>query len=732
MADDDELEDIDDFLDNDFFTPGVVEALDQQESQYLSSQRQAQFTDPAAPSPSITHDSPTEPSLAPPVVIRDQGQDPPWERLAWEPPRSAAGSQSMEEQQIASLRHTMERFQMELSQEKTTKIDALRETERLRIELSLKNQEIESLQLQLKDALKAKRRSTPPFSPRAQTASIPDPAPYVPPIQSPFPPSQERSSQARNPFTQLDPSKHFAFPDITSTGFPTRKTPAPVRPREKRGREEERSIRKPPKEVSAKSIQARKPLSNLSAKDAETATFLRRVFGKMFFTVIDKDASLDEINAKLLSRDVLSHLSRKLARQLMPAPQTADTCKKIAMLESDFVKCLEQSPNTHINSIIHQILDTIGLSFTIYREQEMVSVLRDNIQIIRTLAEFYGNVPIYLLQQFRRVEEISLLWNLVASLSLFPVLNADEDLDKLPLAEMDFSKISYQELVRFLRTYKIDPARLHAAINRKIPYADSVHAVNQILDIIIQVLRSASSDKNALESCVKILDHEGFLHLFSSEIPLAILSKAIMVLNHLLDSDSCITRFVAKNNCGFSILHDIQKLMMAKDETAALTDPEWYRTRIMLLTLYNEVITSNSTQVDVIQDVFIQLFPAMLQMVNAECRKIRDSDKPPYIAIPAQSARTVVVDCLGHILNTLNIYPQILLVYDGDMYDFVAEAVELIARVVGQEAWGKFQQDCISVSRRLRWTGDGFSSTAGGKVEGPGAALVSLRSAGSS
>ncbi|KAG0164007.1 hypothetical protein DFQ30_010645 [Apophysomyces sp. BC1015] len=592
MSEHDNLDDLDDFLDNDFFTPGIVEALDQKESQYLSTQRFPQAIG-AAPSASTSRDVPVQRSLAPPVVIRDREQDPQWNRLDWETPQLSVGTYNTEEQQITSLHHTIERFQMELSQEKTTKLVALREQERLRIEASLKDQEIESLQFQLKGALKAKQRSAH-FSPRAQTPSTSDKAP--PTI------SQTSHVAAKDTSIQTQPSSMQSArskPNLVLAGFDTRKPTMPVRPREKRSREEGRTSRKPTSEDLPRPVQQKKRQTKLSKKDAEIAGLLRRLFGKMYSSVIDKDASLEQVNLKLLTRDVLGNLSRRFARQLMPPPQTADTREKIAILESDLVKCLEQSPTIDIKSTIQQILDTLGLSFAIYREQGMTFPLLDSINTIRMLAEFYGHGVVYLLQQFRRVEEMSVLWNLTDSLALFPVSNTDKDLDKLPLTEMDPSKLSYQELIRFMRMYNIDPDRLRAAIHRKIPYAEAVHAVNQILDVLIRALISASSDKGTLESCVTILNHKGFLDLFSIGIPPEILSKATMILSHLMDS--------VKINNRPSLLNDIQTLMMAKNETLATMGPEWYQSRIMLLTLYNEVITSMSSQVEVVQDVYIQV-----------------------------------------------------------------------------------------------------------------------------
>ncbi|KAJ8658904.1 hypothetical protein O0I10_005286, partial [Lichtheimia ornata] len=620
------------FQDDDFlFDDNVFDAIDKQESIYLSTQQP----------PDPVHVQEERPNEVPTIEVTYR--DPPQRTtdtlpttgyslraddtagLQWQSSLGqveSSGLQEHQQREIEGLRFTVERLQLRLKEDQLINENLSRELTVLRSDKQFMEQELLSarLELQAKGREKDKRSST---FPSGSGFSLPS--------------SRRRSN--------LPPRQRSVTPSSSRAT-----TPAPVIPQRSDRKRPAPQEPESPRSTSSSSFPIN--TSNVDVEvDRERYQFLRRLLSQEFVDMERENHAMIKSFDTHWSPSTITFLSSRFARRFIPDQSRRDVSSKLTVLATDISSCIAQHDPFNLQSVIQQLFGVLALYFSICVNDKTLDVLAQTIYTIHRLVSFYNEAIQYMLRDLQRAGQQAIYMKLIQCVDDFlQTLNMDAKQQRIPTDTLpDLTTVSYQDIKTWCAANRVDPCVLQSVSKPTVSRDTGEKAIIHIIDIYHHAFYYGSD----IQSFHFLLREPSFLKLISPTTPLPILSRALdLLIRFTQDEDLSVffTRTRLPNNEMWSVSDRLMGVINMSLRYESLYK-EWYTVRIKSITLLKDTfatLSKSAREEWAHPDLLVQIGQTIFNDVWA----IMDVGKPPYRPIPLDlSGRFIHVGL--HLLNDM-------------------------------------------------------------------------------
>ncbi|KAI9312886.1 hypothetical protein BX666DRAFT_1982885 [Dichotomocladium elegans] len=575
--------------DDDLFTDQVLDALDQQESIFVSTQQHP----PPVHFPATTAD-----------VSLTNGNG-----LDRRTPLDQHDASERNRAEIDALRFTVERLQLLRAQDAREQEDRTRELEHARTQMKFMEQEMESLKREMRAKEKQKASMFPieafsvPVLRRAAASRTRSVTPGPRTAQNPHPPSPRLLQQQQRKRTLSDDK------DV-----------------------------QPQPQPQPQQQQDLPPRLDKDAQNVDTSRyqFLRRILSQEF-----KESQLETYGA-IKDADLkwpqhsITMLSKRFANRFIPGkdPQS-NTGRKLSTLAGDISACISHPTNFSIEAVIQQLMSILSLCLKECISEKVQDVAAQTIYTIHHLVSYYPEAVQFMLREMERVGEAAMYWNVIRTTRDFLDIHATEkarrrhaNVDVPP----DLQKAGYNNIKMWCMMNRIEPSELVTMTKPINTQFTSEETLLQIIDIYCQVIDTSRD----IPSSLFLLRQQALFDVLRTDLPSRVLLKSLDLLVRFSVEADAVAAFCIKRDVGgremVSLIDRLMNIIQMGIPNES-HQKEWYAVRTKAIILLNDTYKASPTAVRQ-EYVNPENLTILQQAVFQEAWWVDDMDLPPRPTIP--------------------------------------------------------------------------------------------------
>ncbi|KAI9256446.1 hypothetical protein BDA99DRAFT_516398 [Phascolomyces articulosus] len=642
---------MDDEFDDNWITSDILDAIDQQETQFVNTQQVPQpitISTQAYPQPPVTTAATNRP-----VLIVTNGQS-----------NRQYQQYDQTEQLIDNLRFTEDRLRLKLAQEENAREAMHRDLEQARSELRSMEAVLEGLRFHVQSLKKTKNDgmsssagggvgSSTITSPSGGKKSIfPSEPGFSDPIYSkrntrsrattpsPAPSMSQRLERKRTAETMVMEKASIASPPsplLSSSSSTATITTAQTTT----------------KKEAKPSVPVAPLVPTVTQSDHKTTEyneFVRRLLGSEYNQLQMEQHGCICKFPNMWSTGLINDLCKRFISHFNP-PRYND--QKLALLAGDIYNCITRSKNVDLDITIQQLMSIFGHILAICIKDEMFDVISKTVEMIHLLT-FSNEAVEYLLREFKRVENDSILWNLSTCFDLFDILIPENESQLAQHIPTDISSMTIKELDEFCKMYQITATKLDMLIKYEASCKFSHSSIHHILDIF---MRLSIVDLSAPQSLYFLLRQPFFFKLLSVNAPMMMTIKALNLLTELALCDD-VTKMMMKIDLNqenpISIVSALVSLLPMRQPSQAPEDIKlWYLLRTKTIDVLKLIVESTSILESLLREACNEISTPVQQMMYDECARLKHINEPPFPAITFDMSETLIHNSLELIHSVL-------------------------------------------------------------------------------
>ncbi|CAO3618089.1 unnamed protein product [Cunninghamella blakesleeana] len=391
-----------------------------------------------------------------------------------------------------------------------------------------------------------------------------------------------------------------------------------------------------------------------------------------------KNTLQDIVIQKPIQHSLMINVCEKITNQLRPSEITTETDSKLNTLVTDLSNCILQATSVTVKPTLIQILDIIKILIKLCVGEKKNLIFYHIIQVLHALVMGYKELPTSLYQEMIRYNEESILYSIVKGLILVPLESNNGGTNKshIIFALPDLKTVQAKDINIILKEYQFglsDKRQLLTGVT----FSQAQETVVYILDTISYV---CFTHKASAERFLFLLDQYEFTSLISTRKPYFTSIKALALLNLITVYGSNKWLYDEKYRPLLKMVASFMVLPRPSD----VHEVQWYKARISSIAICREIINSVPIPLSV-DDTFEFVFAPLLYVLNNECLCIQNSNKPPYHSVPIKESDKLIIDTISLMNEALEVYPDILVCEDGDIYVQTLLALKRASTIVNEK-----------------------------------------------